>query len=173
MDDGTMMRVGYAGQNGHPYYAVGRELIKMGALTKDTVSMQAIEQWLAENPERADEIMNTNRSYVFFQELESEGPLGGENVPLTAERSLAVDRSLLPYGMPLWVDIEAPMADQLGLRRLMIAQDTGGAIRGAVRGDVFWGYGERAETIAGHMKAKLRYWALLPNVLDTDSEGSP
>jgi len=166
LDDGTMMRVGYAGQNGHPYYAVGRELIKMGVLTKDTVSMQTIEQWLNNNPDRADAIMNTNRSYVFFRELEGEGPLGGENVALTPRRSLAVDRSLLPYGLPLWVDIAPPMEGEPALQRLMIAQDTGGAIRGAVRGDVFWGYGEEAEIIAGHMKSQGRYWALLPNSLD-------
>jgi len=171
MDDGTMMRVGYAGQNGHPYYAVGRELIKMGALTKETVSMQSIEQWLEDNPEQADEIMNTNQSYVFFQELDGEGPLGGENVALTPRRSLAIDRSLLPYGLPLWVDIAPPMDGEQSLQRLMIAQDTGGAIRGPVRGDVFWGYGELAETIAGHMKSSGRYWALLPKSLKTDSAG--
>lgn len=169
MDDGTTISVGYAGQNGHPYYAVGRELIKMGVLTKETVSMQAIEQWLSDNPARADEIMNTNRSYVFFQELDGEGPLGGENIALTPLRSLAIDRSLLPYGMPLWVDIAPPMEGEHGLQRLMIAQDTGGAIRGPVRGDVFWGYGERAEIIAGHMKSNGRYWALLPKSLDARS----
>lgn len=170
LDDGTMMRVGYAGQNGHPYYAVGRELIKMGVLTKETVSMQAIEQWLVDNPDRADSVMNTNQSYVFFRELDGEGPLGGENVPLTAERSLAIDRSLLPYGLPLWVDIAPPMKGEQSLQRLMIAQDTGGAIRGAVRGDVFWGYGARAEMIAGHMKSQGRYWALLPKSLDVRSD---
>ena len=173
MDDGSMMRVGYAGQNGHPYYAVGRELIKMGVLTKETVSMQSIQQWLEDNPERADAIMNTNQSYVFFQELDGEGPLGGENVALTPRRSLAIDRSLLPYGMPLWVDIAAPMEGEQGLQRMMIAQDTGGAIRGPVRGDVFWGYGEQAEIIAGHMKSSGRYWALLPNSLRGKSEYHP
>ena len=173
MDDGTMMRVGYAGQNGHPYYAVGRELIKMGVLTKETVSMQSIEQWLEQNPDRADNIMNTNQSYVFFQELDGEGPLGGENIALTPRRSLAIDRSLLPYGLPLWVDIAPPMEGEQGLQRMMIAQDTGGAIRGPVRGDVFWGYGDEAETIAGHMKSSGRYWALLPKSLDIKSDQNP
>lgn len=173
MDDGTMMRVGYAGQNGHPYYAVGRELIKMGVLTKETVSMQSIEQWLEQNPDRADDIMNTNQSYVFFQELDGEGPLGGENIALTPRRSLAIDRSLLPYGLPLWVDIAPPMEGEQGLQRMMIAQDTGGAIRGPVRGDVFWGYGDEAETIAGHMKSSGRYWALLPKSLDIKSDQNP
>jgi membrane-bound lytic murein transglycosylase A len=162
LDDGTDLRIGYAGQNGHPYYAIGRELIKRGHLTKENVSMQAIREWLAAHPEEADEIMNTNPSYVFFQELTGEGPLGGENVALTAGRSLAIDRSLLPYGMPMWVDIEEPVPGHGRLQRLMVAQDTGGAIRGPVRGDVFWGYGPEAEALAGPMKSKGRYWALLP-----------
>jgi membrane-bound lytic murein transglycosylase A len=162
LDDGGTMRIGYAGQNGHIYYAIGRELIKRGELTKDNVSMQAIREWLAANPDQADEIMNTNRSYVFFRELEGEGPLGGENVALTPERSLAIDRSKIPYGVPVWVDIEEPVPGTGKINRLMMAQDTGGAIRGAVRGDVFWGYGERAEAMAGPMKAKGRYWLLLP-----------
>lgn len=162
LEDGSAMRIGYAGQNGHVYYAVGRELIKRGELTKENVSMQAIRDWLNAHPGQADEIMNTNASYVFFQELEGEGPLGGEGVALTAGRSLAVDRSLLSYGLPLWTDIEPPVAGASKIRRLMVAQDTGGAIRGPVRGDVFWGYGSRAEALAGPMKSKGRYWVLLP-----------
>lgn len=162
LDDGSFMRAGYAGQNGHPYYAIGRELIKMGHLTKETVSMQSIRAWLEAHPDQADSIMNTNKSYVFFEQIAGDGPLGGENVALTATRSLAIDRSLLPYGLPFWVDIEPPMENMPALQRLMMAQDTGGAIRGAVRGDVFWGYGEEAELLAGHMKSKGRYWVLLP-----------
>jgi membrane-bound lytic murein transglycosylase A len=161
LDDGGVMRIGYAGQNGHPYYAIGRELIKRGELTKESVSLQSIRAWLAENPAQADEIMNTNASYVFFKELEGEGPIGGEGVALTAGRSLAVDRSLFSYGMPVWTDIESPVGDSR-LRKMMIAQDTGGAIRGPVRGDVFWGYGDKAEEIAGGMKSQGRYWILLP-----------
>lgn len=155
--EGGAMRIGYAGQNGHIYTAIGRELIARGELTKENVSMQSIRDWLAAHPAEADEIMNTNESYVFFKELEGEGPLGGENVALTPQRSLAIDRSLLAYGLPLWVDIQQPH-----LQRLMVAQDTGGAIRGSVRGDVFWGYGPNAEAMAGPMKSKGRYWALLP-----------
>lgn len=163
LDDGSTLRIGYAGQNGHVYYAIGRELIKRGHLTKDNVSMQAIREWLAAHPGEADEIMNTNRSYVFFKELTGEGPLGGENVALTPGRSLAIDRSLLPYGLPIWVDIDEPVPGHGRLQRLMIAQDTGGAIRGPVRGDVFWGYGPEAEALAGPMKAEGRYWVLVPN----------
>lgn len=163
LDTGEVMRIGYAGQNGHPYYAIGRELVKREYMDKDEVSMQSIRGFLAAHPDEADEIMNTNRSYVFFHELEGEkGPLGAENVVLTPGRSLAVDHTKIPYGVPVWVDIEEPVPDGGNLQRLMIAQDTGGAIRGAVRGDVFWGYGERAEYLAGHMKSQGRYWLLLP-----------
>ncbi|MCD8571644.1 MAG: murein transglycosylase A [Alphaproteobacteria bacterium] len=164
LDTGETIRIGYAGQNGHPYYAIGRELIKRGELTKDNVSMQAIEDWLTRNPGKAEEIMSTNRSYVFFTEQgDKGGPIGGENLPLTPLRSLAVDRSLLPYGMPLYLEAEEPLDSGYGpIRRLMVAQDTGGAIIGAVRGDVFWGHGARAESLAGPMKSKGRYWALLP-----------
>lgn len=165
LDTGETIRIGYAGQNGHPYYAIGRELIKRGELTKDTVSMQGIADWLAAHPGQAEELMNTNKSYVFFTEQKDDGggPTGGENIALTPLRSLAVDRSLLPYGLPLWVDIEEPLNSDYGpIQRLMIAQDTGGAIIGPVRGDVFWGHGKQAEELAGPMKSKGRYWALLP-----------
>lgn len=158
MDDGTELRIGYAGQNGWPYYAIGRELVKRGHLAKEDVSMQAIRAWLGAHPGEADEIMNTNKSYVFFRRLEKEGPEGGEGVVLTPGRSLAVDHSKIPYGVPVWLATAEP-----DLSRLMVAQDTGGAIRGAVRGDVFWGYGPEAEKIAGPMKAKGRYWLLLPD----------
>ncbi|MAI61170.1 MAG: murein transglycosylase [Micavibrio sp. TMED27] len=163
LNDGSTMRVGYAGQNGHPYYAIGRELINAGHLTKETVSMQSIRQWLENNPTEAGRVMNTNPSYVFFRELKGDGPLGAEGVALTAGRSLAVDRSYIPYGLPIWTDIDAPIEGQTPrLQKLMMAQDTGGAIRGPVRGDVFWGYGKAAEQLAGPMKSKGRYWVLLP-----------
>ncbi|MFK7838978.1 MAG: murein transglycosylase A [Bdellovibrionales bacterium] len=162
LDDGATMRIGYAGQNGHPYYAIGRELIKRDQLTKKEVSLQTIRTWLESNPEQAYEIMNTNQSYVFFRELESDGPLGGEGVALTPGRSLAIDRSLISYGIPIWTDIESPIPDSPPIQRLMVTQDTGGAIRGPVRGDVFWGYGETAEKLAGPMKSKGRYWILIP-----------
>ncbi len=162
LNDGNAMRIGYAGQNGHPYYAIGRELIKRGALTKENVSMQSIRAWLSDNPSTADEVMNTNKSYVFFHEINGEGPIGAQGVALTAGRSLAVDRTKLSYGLPFWVDIEKPVEEANDIRRMMIAQDTGGAIIGAVRGDVFWGYGDIAEDMAGKMKSTGRYWALLP-----------
>jgi membrane-bound lytic murein transglycosylase A len=162
LDDGSSMRIGYDGHNGHVYYAIGRELIRLGVLTKESVSMQSIRAWLEANPDRASEIMNTNPSYIFFREISGQGPVGGEGVTLTAERSLAIDKNLLPYGLPLWVNIDPPLNGHSQIQRLMIAQDSGGAIRGAVRGDVFWGHGELAEERAGHMKSSGRYWALLP-----------
>lgn len=162
MDDGSVMRIGYAGQNGHPYFAIGRELIKCGVLTKESVSMQSIRAWLEDNPRDADEVMNTNASYVFFRELDGEGPIGGEGVALTSGRSLAVDRSLWPYGLPFWLDAVHAESQGGKLQRLMVGQDTGGAIRGPVRGDVFWGYGSRAEALAGPMKTRGQYWVLLP-----------
>jgi len=163
MDDGSTMRVGYAGQNGHPYYAVGRELIKRGDLTKENVSMQSIRDWMENNPDQAQDLMTINKSYVFFTQLDSEGPLGGEGVPLTPRRSLAIDRSIIPYGVPTWLSIEHPTGSNID--KLMVTQDTGGAIRGAVRGDYFWGFGKEAEALAGAMKSKGQYWFLLPKAL--------
>lgn len=162
LDDGTQIRIGYDGQNGHVYYAIGRELIRRGELDKDNISMQSIRAWLAAHPDRAQEVMNTNRSYVFFRELSGAGPEGGEGVALTPLRSLAIDRSKIPYGVPVWLDVAEPAPDTAPLRRLMVAQDTGGAIRGPVRGDVFWGFGPQAEAAAGAMKAPGRSWLLLP-----------
>ncbi len=165
LTDGTTMRVGYAGQNGHPYYAIGKELIKRGHLTKENVSMQSIRAWLAANPSQAREIMTTNKSYVFFREIKGEGPIGGQGVALTPLRSLAIDRSLIPYGAPVWLSAAHPNATAPMLNRLMVTQDTGGAIRGPVRGDFFWGYGKNAEQMAGQMKSKGQYWILLPKML--------
>lgn len=168
LEDGETVRIGYAGQNGHPYYAIGRELVKIGALTKKNVSMQSIRRWLEQSPDKANDIMNTNKSYVFFRSIEGQGPLGAEGVALTPLRSMAVDRTLIPYGMPLWVEIEPSEPSTPGtlqtpaLHRIMIAQDTGGAITGPVRADIFWGYGKEAEGMAGIMNTKGRYWALLP-----------
>ncbi len=162
MNDGSVLRIGYDGQNGHPYYAIGRELIKIGAIEKENISMQSIRAWLEQNPKQADEIMNSNKSYVFFRKITGEGPIGAQGVALSAERSLAVDRTLISYGLPLWVDINGVTKESEPIRRLMISQDTGGAITGAVRGDVFWGYGKEAEEMAGKMNSKGRYWVLLP-----------
>ena len=173
LDDGSVVRVGYAGQNGRPYRAIGRDLIEMGALSRGQVSLQTIRAWLSAHPADAATLMERNPSYIFFQEhpelTADEGPLGTEGVPLTAGRSLAVDPRFLPLGAPVWLDASAPQPDSPGgeapLRRLMVAQDTGGAIKGVVRGDVFWGAGDRAEAIAGRMQSRGHLALLLPKAL--------
>ena len=166
LDDGSEMRVGYAAQNGHPYFAIGKDLVERGAMSREEVSMQSIRRWLEQNPDLADDVMARNASYVFFEELKGEGPLGAQGVPLTPGRSLAVDLKHWSLGVPVWLDTRAPSPRETEpdrpLRRLMIAQDTGGAIRGVVRGDVFWGHGEQAAAIAGRMKHPGRMWVLLP-----------
>lgn len=166
---GGEMRVGFAATNGQPYTAIGRELVRSGALTRAAVSLQSIRAWLAANPDQAAGIMALNRSYVFFRELTGPGPIGAQGVALTPRRSLAVDRKYIPLGLPVWLEATAPGAEpgapDQRLRRLMVAQDTGGAIRGPVRGDVFWGYGAQAERIAGGMKHPGRYFLLLPKTM--------
>jgi membrane-bound lytic murein transglycosylase A len=167
LDDGARIRVGYDGQNGHQYHAIGRDLVAQGALTLEEVSLQSIRDWLVAHPAQAREIMARNASYVFFRERPeldpADGPIGAQGVPLTAGRSLAVDRRYIPLGAPIWLETTAPWPEGDGpLRRLLIAQDSGGAVKGPVRGDVFWGTGPRAEAIAGHMKSQGRYVVLLP-----------
>ena len=162
LDDGRILRVGFAAQNGHPYVPIGRTLIERGALTRETVSMQSIKAWLAANPAEAAAIRNSNPSYVFFRLLEGDGPLGSEGVALTPGRSLAVDRNFLPMGVPVFLDADDPLDPAARVQRLLMAQDTGGAIRGPVRGDVFWGAGSDAEARAGRMRSTGRAWLLLP-----------
>ncbi len=158
---GKVLQVGYAAANGRTYTAIGRELVKRGALNKGDVSMQSIRAWLAAHPKEAAQVMDVDESFVFFRKLETQQPLGAEGVELTPGRSLAVDRHLIPYGAPVFLDAEAP--DKQGrLQRLMIAQDTGGAITGAVRGDFFWGAGPEAAANAGIMKSKGQDYILLP-----------
>jgi membrane-bound lytic murein transglycosylase A len=161
LPDGGEQRVGYAGNNGHEFYAIGRALLESGEVPRDQMSMQAIRDWLRANPERARELMERNARYIFFRLLEGEGPIGAQGVALTPERSLAVDRAYLPLGAPLYLQTESAQED-LVFQRLMIAQDTGAAITGGVRGDFFFGKGEPALARAGRMKEKGRYWLLLP-----------
>lgn len=161
---GKVLQVGYAAANGRAYTAIGRELVKRGALDKKDVSMQSIRAWLEAHPKEAPGVMDVDESFVFFRKLDTAQPLGAEGVELTPGRSLAVDRKLIPYGAPIWLDAEAP--DKQGrLQRLMIAQDTGGAITGAVRGDFFWGSGAEAAEKAGVMKSKGQDYILLPNTV--------
>jgi len=177
LDDGTRRRIGYAATNGHTYYPVGRRLIEQGVFTREEASMQLIRAWMEANPELAPALMAENRSFVFFRWIDGPdaalGPVGAAGIPLTAGRSLAVDLRHLPLNIPLWLEGSAPVVDpdedDQTLERLMITQDTGGGIRGPVRGDVFWGTGTDAGAIAGRMKHEGRYWLLLPTDLDVDS----
>lgn len=161
LPDGSRQRVGFAGSNGHPFYAIGRALIEEGVVSRDEASMQAIRTWLNDNPERARALMERNARYIFFREIDEAGPIGAQGVPLTPGRSLAVDRNFLPLGVPLWLETYWPNSEE-ALNRLMLAQDTGSAITGPVRGDFFWGSGKAAFERAGRMKEPGRYWILLP-----------
>jgi membrane-bound lytic murein transglycosylase A len=162
LPDGRVVRLGYAGKNGHPYTAIGAELVRRGELSKDAVSLQTIRDWLRRHPAEAEAVMALNASYVFFREVDGDGPIGSQGVALTPGRSLAVDPAYVPLGVPLWLDTTQPLATAAPLRRLVVAQDTGGAIKGPVRGDLFWGAGAEAEAAAGRMKQPGRYFLLLP-----------
>ncbi|HWE74188.1 MAG TPA: MltA domain-containing protein [Stellaceae bacterium] len=159
LPDRTQVRLGYDGQNGQPYVAIGKKLVERGAMTADQVSLQSIRAWIAAHPDQAKALMDESPSYVFFREMPGDGPVGSEGVVLTAGRSLAVDRKFIPLGTPIYLATDDNAAP---LQRLMVAQDTGGAISGPVRGDVFWGFGANAETRAGNMRARGRYYLLLP-----------
>jgi membrane-bound lytic murein transglycosylase A len=164
LEDGRQLRVGYADQNGHPYRSIGRWLVERGELPLEKASMQGIKTWARQNHGRLIEMLNHNPRYVFFRELPGDlpGPLGALGVPLTAQRSVAVDPRFVPLGAPVYVATTWPNTTK-PLYRLMLAQDTGGAIRGAVRADFFWGFGPEAAREAGRMKQSVRMWALLPN----------
>jgi membrane-bound lytic murein transglycosylase A len=158
--------IGYDSTNGQPYTAIGKILIANNAIPKASMSMQAIRNWLLQHPEQVKEILNQNASYVFFRALPNLDPLGTEQVPLTPKRSLAVDTHYIPIGAPIWLNTEVPGASHsqllLPFHQMLIAQDTGGAITGIVRGDIYWGAGVDAAFSAGHMKQPGRYWILLP-----------
>ncbi len=179
LDDGSgMVRVAYADQNGHPYRSIGRWLVDKGELTLDQASMQGIKAWALANPGRVQELLNVNPSYVFFKEEKisdpSRGPKGALGVPLTPRRSIAIDPQFIPLGAPVFLSTTQPNSALL-LRRLMIAQDTGGAIRNPVRADFFWGFGAEAGELAGRMKQPGQLWVLLPAALAVNgkSPGQP
>jgi len=163
LDNGDIVRVGYADQNGHPYRSIGRLLVERGELTLDKASMQGIRAWGRDNPQKLPALLADNPSYVFFRELPAGngGPLGALGIPLTAGRSLAVDPRTVPLGAPVFVATSWPGSDA-PLQRLMAAQDTGGAIKGAIRADFFWGFGDEAGELAGRMRQPLWLWVLLP-----------
>ena len=162
-DDGQRVRIGYADQNGHPYRSIGKWLIEQGELQSHEASMQGIKAWAAAHPQRLQELLNVNPSLVFFRELPAtgSGPPGALGVPLTPERSIAIDPRHVQLGAPVWLFTTQPNSEQ-ALTRLMLAQDTGGAIRGPVRADYYWGSGAAAGSQAGKMKQRGTLWVLLP-----------
>ena len=170
-ESGETIRLAYANQNGRPYRSIGRYLLDRGELKPGQASSQQIRQWIRRNPERLREVLDSNPSYVFFREERiddpSEGPKGALGVPLTPERSIAIDPRHIPLGAPVFVDTTRPYSS-VPLQKLMLAQDTGGAIRGAVRADYFWGFGPQAGEVAGKMKQKLKVWLLLPKQPEND-----
>lgn len=163
LPDGSLIKVGYAEQNGHPYVSIGKKLVEMGEMKIEQASMQGIKKWAEQNPAKLGSLLEQNPSYVFFRELPGElsAPVGALGVPLTEGYSLAVDARTIPLGAPVFLAATYPNTTE-PLNRLMLAQDTGGAIRGAVRADFFWGFGEQAGAQAGKMKQKGQMWVLFP-----------
>ena len=165
LDNGEVLRIGYADQNGHPYQSIGRYLVDRGELKAGEASMQAIGAWGMANPQRLGELLNQNPSYVFFREAPvrdpDSGPVGALGLALTPARSIAVDPRYAPLGAPVFLATTWP-GSAAPLSRLVLAHDTGGAIRGPVRADFFWGFGAEAGTLAGRMRQPARMWVLLP-----------
>ena len=169
LPDGSVLRLGYADQNGHAYRAIGRVLVERGELALEEVSMQRIRRWAQDNPQRVGELLHANPSHVFFRELPAaadaaetpSGPPGSLGVPLTPLRSIAIDPRAVMLGAPVWLATRDPIDDS-PIERLTFAQDTGGAIVGAIRADLFWGFGADAGERAGRMRSRGRMWVLLP-----------
>ncbi|HEY2818499.1 MAG TPA: murein transglycosylase A [Casimicrobiaceae bacterium] len=171
LDDGSVMRVGYADQNGHPFRSIARVLIERGELTPERASKQAIEAWGRAHPDALPELLDENPSYVFFREIAPpppgsldaaiDGPIGSLGVPLLADRTIAVDARFIPLGAPIFLSTTYPLSTR-PLERLVMAQDTGGAIRGPVRADFFWGFGDAAGREAGRMRQQGRMWLIWP-----------
>lgn len=169
-DSREVIRVAYADQNGQPYKSIGRYLVDIGELKLEQASAQGIKNWIAAHPGRENEVLNANPSFVFFKEEKltdpNQGPNGTLGVALTEKRSIAIDAKFLPLGAPVFINTTQPNSD-VPLKRLMMAQDTGGAIRGAVRADFFWGFGAPAGEMAGRMKQRGMLWVLWPRTAST------
>ena len=170
--DGSTMRLAYGAKTGQPYTGIGGLLVERGILTKDNMSMQALRKWMKDNPASARELMWENKSFVFFREVKVDDPAlgapGAQKVSLTPLRSMAIDRSLWMFGTPIWLDAKVPSgpaSEPQSFRHLVIAQDTGTAIKGHVRGDVYWGWGDKAALVAGQMKSPGSMIVLLPKKL--------
>ncbi|TQL17939.1 membrane-bound lytic murein transglycosylase A [Zymomonas mobilis] len=163
LEDGRVIRIGYANQNGQEYTAIGRLLVQKGVIEKGHTTMAGIVEWLHNHPDQAPSVMESNKSYVFFQELNESGPLGALGVPVTPQISLAVDPAYTPLGAPVFLMLDSKHGGNAAFANgLWIAQDKGGAIKGANRFDSYWGYGNKAEHIAGGLASHGSAWLLLP-----------
>jgi len=165
LDNGQLIQLVFAGKNGQPYTALGKILIDIDVMAPGQVTMQGIKHWLAKRPGLGQEIMDQNASFIFFKTKPINGPLhGAQGVPLTPGRSMAVDRHFIPLGMPIWLDTSIPTGVNTpkDYRQLMVSQDVGSAIKGPIRGDIYWGTTAKAEFIAGHMQNPGQYWVLIP-----------
>jgi peptidoglycan lytic transglycosylase A len=177
LPDGSMVRINYDAHNGYPYTPVGRILIERGIVPRDQMSMQRIREWMEQNPDGADELRRQNRSYIFFREVnlsDKDEAVGAQGVPLTAGRSIAVDKALHVYGTPFFIEGELPIESERSktpFRRLMIAQDTGSAIVGPARADLYFGAGAEAGRVAGRLKNNARFVMLVPKGLDPIERG--
>jgi membrane-bound lytic murein transglycosylase A len=165
--EGGLLSIGFDGSNNRPYTAIGSVLVDMGVMRPDEVNWPAIRDWLKRNPQKSREVMRKNERYIFFKDTRTAAAAGSQGVPLSAQRSLAVDPAFTPYGTPIWIDTQRPVAGKPGqleiYRRLMIAQDSGAAIKGPARGDVFFGGGARAADWAGRMVGSGQAIVLVPN----------
>jgi membrane-bound lytic murein transglycosylase A len=177
LDDGSTIRINYDAHNGYPYTPVGRILIDRGIIPKDQMSMQKIREWMEQNPDGANELRRQNRSYIFFREVQlsdKDEAVGAQGVPLTPGRSIAVDKSLHVYGTPFFIEGQLPIDSEVSktpFHRLMIAQDTGSAIVGPARADLYFGAGVDAGKIAGRLKNTMRFVILVPKSLDPSARG--
>jgi len=165
--EGGTMTLGFDGSNNRPYTAIGAVLVEMGVMKKEEATWPAIRDWLKRNPQQARDVMRRNERYIFFRDTRTSAPIGAEGVVLTAQRSMAIDPTITPYGTPIWIDTKRPVARKPGAtepyRRLMISQDTGAAIKGPARGDVYFGTGTQAADWAGRMVGDGRAIVLVPN----------
>jgi membrane-bound lytic murein transglycosylase A len=177
LEDGSTIRINYDAHNGYPYTAVGRILIDRGIIPKDQMSMQKIREWMEQNPDGAGELRRQNRSYVFFREValsEKDEAVGAQGVPLTPGRSIAVDKALHVYGTPFFIEGELPLESEQSktpFRRLMVAQDTGSAIIGPARADIYFGAGADAGRVSGRLRHNMRFFMLVPRSLDSLARG--
>jgi membrane-bound lytic murein transglycosylase A len=177
LEDGSTVRINYDAHNGYPYMAVGRVLIDRNIIPKDQMSMQKIREWMEQNPDGAKEVRRQNRSYVFFREVQlsdKDEAVGAQGVPLTPGRSIAVDKALHVYGTPFFIEGELPIESEQSktpFRRLMIAQDTGSAIVGPARADLYFGAGADAGKVSGRLRHNMRFVVLVPKSLDPVARG--